>query len=203
MEKKWLLVLSSQLFFRLTAGDAVGCFTDGECLDSVTVGFTGGVSSSQECHEFCQMTPNCNYFTHYKSDDLCFAFLNCNTFSGTGCNDCVSSEVNCPDLQCDVEGECVGTLINFSTAVEDILACGDQCSVVGQCGWWTFESGSGVCSLYKDCLQIKECGTCVSGEQKCGAGSPPSSSTFLVVNCGFLFIPAIKLQFFSQLVTTC
>ena len=81
--------------------EEIGCYERGECLESVNVGF--GLSDSvQECHKFCQGTTDCNYFTHYSDESLCFMFLDCAEFPGSNCTDCVTAEVTCDNLQCDI-----------------------------------------------------------------------------------------------------
>ena len=136
----------------------IGCYVDGECLNSVSVGFYSS-NGTTSCYDFCKDTPGCNYFTNYPTESLCFAFLDCVNFSPENCADCTSGEVSCPALECDVNSECVGTILGFEF-VASTQVCANTCLNTDNCDWWTFDSSDGLCALYQDCLSTVECTTC-------------------------------------------
>ena len=147
------------------AEKTIGCYVDGECMNSSSVGFNSS-NGTTTCYDFCQDTPDCNYFTNYPSESLCFAFSDCIDFSTENCPDCTSVEADCPPLECDANNECVGTIIGFEIVIST-QACAQTCELTENCGWWTFDSSDSLCNLFEDCLSTTDCNTCTSGERKC------------------------------------
>ena len=76
----------------------VGCFQEGECTDSLYLGYTD-TADAQACLEFCRDTLSCSTFTHYSDSGACFAFNECSYFDSSSCYDCLSGEATCPDLR--------------------------------------------------------------------------------------------------------
>ena len=161
-----LAILSSHIYAQ--EDTRIGCYVDGECVNSVSVGFftSNGTTS---CYDFCQDTTGCNYFTNHPSIDLCFAFLDCVNFSNEECTDCTSGEAICPVLKCDLNSECIGTILGFEI-LNSVGQCAQLCLGTDNCGWWTFDSSDGVCALFQDCLTTTECTSCTSGQRKCYDG---------------------------------
>lgn len=104
--KNFALILGGLTLFTRSAvtQDSIGCFVDGECLDALLVAATV-LGSPSECLEFCRGKPECQYYTHYESQQSCFAFHNCSEVSDDDCDDCVSGDVECENLTCDVSGK--------------------------------------------------------------------------------------------------
>lgn len=143
----------------------IGCYIDGECMNSVSVGFYSSNGTSS-CYDFCQTTNGCNYFTNYLSANLCFAFLDCVLFNGDNCDDCTSGESVCPGLLCAENNECIGTSLGFEI-LNSVGSCSQFCLDSDNCAWWTFDSSNSVCNIYQDCLATRDCSTCTSGQRKC------------------------------------
>ena len=136
-------------------------------------------SSSYECLDHCKGTAGCNYFTQYETDAVCFAFRDCPTFAEGFCSQCISGEVGCSSFQCDLQGQCVGSLVGIETGVGVSRDCAALCRDAGPgCRWWSFDAKTEICGLYSDCEEINSsCGTCTTGEADCegqGPGEPPS-----------------------------
>ena len=71
-------------------GDPIGCYVPAQCLDSDSVGLSNEESAAG-CQEFCSSVPNCNYWTHYNANGVCFALSDCVTLDPE-CQDCVSGK---------------------------------------------------------------------------------------------------------------
>ena len=50
---------------------SIGCYVDGECLQSNFIGVTE-VDGLQECHQFCLQEEGCNFFTFYRDSKVRF-----------------------------------------------------------------------------------------------------------------------------------
>ena len=157
----------------------IGCYVDGECLNSASIGFYASNGTSS-CFDFCQTTAGCNYFTNYIGDSICFAFEDCVDFSNEGCSDCTSGESVCPSLECDQRNECVGSSLGVDV-LNSVESCAQFCLGTENCGWWTYDSSNGVCDLFQDCSATEECTTCTSGQRKCYDGDyqGPSKPEFV------------------------
>ena len=92
------LMLLVSLPALLAQDNEIGCFVEGECVDSLFLDFSE-TEDAQGCLEFCQNSLNCNHFTYYSDSNGCFSFLNCNALSESTCDDCLSGESSCPDLR--------------------------------------------------------------------------------------------------------
>lgn len=82
----------------------IGCFVDGECLDSISIGLTQQ-NTPNECLESCQETKTCHQFTFYADTSMCILFTDCVTLSDANCADCVSGDVTCEALVCNEPGK--------------------------------------------------------------------------------------------------
>ena len=71
-----------------TRDTEIGCLVLGQCHDNYNVGISEQLTA-QGCLDYCNATLECNYFTHYSSDNVCFALNTCGTFV-EDCTDCVS-----------------------------------------------------------------------------------------------------------------
>ena len=70
-----------------------------------------------------EATTDCLWFTAYDSDDVCGLFKDCEEVNAASCPQCVSGEVACSALQCDLPGQCEGTLIHLVTSVNSHKGC--------------------------------------------------------------------------------
>ena len=68
------------------------------------VGITN-LESPQECLSYCRGTTDCEFFTHFSTDNACFAFINCVEFNNNDCDDCISGDKECADITCDSVGK--------------------------------------------------------------------------------------------------
>ena len=73
-------------------GSEIGCFVPLECTESVAVGLSVQ-DSPKDCFGFCQEVADCNFFTHYDTDNTCIAYANCNQVN-ENCTDCISGNSN-------------------------------------------------------------------------------------------------------------
>ena len=69
------------------------------------VGVGAGFGSPAECLVQCRDTVDCQYFTYYERDGVCFSFINCKNFTSALCQDCISGDVECSDVECNLAGE--------------------------------------------------------------------------------------------------
>ena len=92
MKRSLLLFLAGLFLCSESSGDSIGCYQDGECVNSNTVGISR-TDTSGECLAYCQETEACQYFTFYANDDVCLAQSDCEVFNADGCDDCISGDV--------------------------------------------------------------------------------------------------------------
>ena len=114
------LLFTAAQFLPQSGGASVpiGCYVDGECADSTSLGVAAS-NTTQDCYAICANTASCNAFTQYNEDQLCLTFEECATFSADTCTECVSGDLEgCDPLQCHVEGKCSG---NATTVHSDFF----------------------------------------------------------------------------------
>ncbi len=79
------------------------------------------------------------------------------------------------ELQCFVQGQCTGVLLEGSTVSTSEL-CLEACQDNDDCQWFTFDSSSSSCYLLETCpLLDEDCATCVSGHRLCSGGTEPTT----------------------------
>ena len=173
----WALTLTALLALNsgASAESDIGCFVAGECLNSLYIGIAVR-ETDVDCLHFCKDTAGCQYWTHYDSDQACFAFVECKDLSVSTCSaegDCVSGDVECEDAQCDLAGQCDGGLVRFETTpTRD--SCLQLCKDEPACAWYTFDSSNNFCTLSSNCAFLDaNCVTCVAGEKDCDLGTGP------------------------------
>ena len=159
-----LLLLLLAIPALTSAQGDVGCFVPGECTESFFTDIEED-SNPVDCLNFCKETHDCGYFTHYSDTSFCFALTNCAQFSNTTCSVCVSGEVAC-DLPCCLSGRCDGLLVSF-LVTSSANECLDACKAETRCGYFSFDSSDGLCTLTRDCPHIDECPVCVYGKREC------------------------------------
>lgn len=157
------LALLPILIYSTSAQDTIGCLVPGECQQSLYIGIAVA-SNPAECLDFCQETPDCNYFTHYSDEGGCFAWSYCQQFSSDACTDCVSGDAIC--RVCSEQGRCDGIEIDFSSQTSEV-ACLDKCAQLDGCGWYSYDSSNSFCILTTDCEIIENCSTCSYGQKEC------------------------------------
>jgi hypothetical protein len=70
------------------------CFQNGECRDSFHIG--GKPASNQyKCLEFCNLEPDCAWFTYFPSTNYCELLQTCTTLDIEACGDCVTGQKDC------------------------------------------------------------------------------------------------------------
>ena len=87
------------------------------------------------------------------------------------CDDCYTSESGCPvgDL-CNIPGRVIGHQIDFDIAVNS-EECVRQCQSVENCTFYTFDSSSNLCFLFRDASSFDtSCKSCTSGQSSCSGG---------------------------------
>ena len=55
----------------------------------------------------------CQYWTFYENEGACFSFVSCSNLDPTECDGCISGDVDCQEKQCDLQGQCDGSLVKF------------------------------------------------------------------------------------------
>lgn len=55
----------------------------------------------------------CQYWTYYENEGACFSFVSCSNLDPTDCDGCISGDVECQERQCDLQGQCDGSLVKF------------------------------------------------------------------------------------------
>merc|ERR1712117_750216 len=70
--------------------------------------------------------------------------------------------------ECDVGGECVGTLLGFASTAS-ITECLVQCKETANCTWFTHNGPDSFCAVYETCESVDAtaCPECISGERSC------------------------------------
>ena len=66
--------------------------------------------------------------------------------------------------QCDVAGECSGTLLGFSST-NSTAECLVECKANSDCAWFTHNEQDSFCAIYETCDSIDSsvCPECISG----------------------------------------
>ena len=88
----------------------IGCFVDGECLDSIAVGVSQQETADQ-CLSDCKEAETCHQFTFYRDDSVCVLFNDCSQLSDLNCDDCISGDASCDSIYCNEPGTEVANLI--------------------------------------------------------------------------------------------
>ncbi len=71
------------------------------------------------------------------------------------------------DLQCWIEGNCQGILIDEGTTT-DGNSCLHHCKANDDCLWFTFNPADDSCLLLENCQVIDDnCINCLSGQRQC------------------------------------
>ena len=181
-------IVSALLFLRTSAQSYFDCFQPGECIQSPYLQLTSA-KSPEECLATCavslishflmrvyfrcfssQNITDCRYFTHYASDDTCYCWYDCVRASYDSCADCVSGKDDCFNVTagCGYNGVYAGEEVDVSDQ-EDVLACANHCAVFSGCGYYTFDTDKGECTLTADRGEVVGCNACYRGEKICGS----------------------------------
>lgn len=98
-----LIVLFMVTLIGPSWGANIGCFVDGECLDSISVGVSQRETPNQ-CLTDCKEAETCHQFTFFRDDSVCVLFNDCTQLSDANCEDCVSGDATCDSLVCNEPG---------------------------------------------------------------------------------------------------
>ena len=63
------LLVSIFISIPVRGQDSIGCYVDGECLQSNFIGVTE-VDGLEECRQFCLDREGCIYFTYYRDSKV-------------------------------------------------------------------------------------------------------------------------------------
>lgn len=163
--------------------DYVSCAITGDNL----VGLVDGVSSAEECRQFCEETPDsCEFYSYfgpasYPFDDACLLFSNCTTLEQ--CTDCLTEDVECYFCAAAIEGHVGDNLIEIWDDVEDEALCEERCRSTSGCNFYTYHRSNSTlftdtCFLLTDLEQpVLPC-----DGNTCSSGSPDCKSTL----CSFV-----------------
>ena len=149
------------------------CYTPGQCTGGAFLAESQQVSYN-DCLDFCDATPGCNWITHIAGQQVCLAFGSCPSIT-EDCEGCFSGESTCPDSEpiCNVQGQCNGPFIAF-LETESSDACLQGCKDADGCEWYNFDMATGFCILTGPCSEIDEtCGSCLTGQVSCDVNSVP------------------------------
>ncbi len=84
------------------------------------------------------------------------------------------------DLECWIQGNCQGILIDEVTAA-DSNACLDFCMANDECLWFTYNPDNQECVLLEDCQEVDlDCTNCLSGQRQCSAQKDGKLELFYV-----------------------
>ena len=148
------------------AQNDIGCFRQGECLNSLSSN-SGKVASAEACLRYCQSLDNCQHWVFYESTKVCTPFLSCSFFSEDTCTDCLAGDVGCDELSCFREGRCAGNILGTDNDVSSWDECNQLCLGDPLCNWFTYDSELLTCVRDSNCLTINECESCVSSQKFC------------------------------------
>ena len=103
-----------------------------------------------------------------------FRFYDCPELTVDTCKHCISGDSSC---YCNVQGRCQGAFVD-ADADED---CAQRCYQYKDCEFWTFDSLTGICTMYQSCPEVDmSCESCISGAASCYEGKkPPRESIYL------------------------
>ena len=130
-----------------------------------------------ECRDFCEADPDCEYFTWFEESpdpDSCLLYADCDEYNPNGCTEHEHAECWTGAPNCDIcfeKGFCDnGVFINVGNE-NSAQECLEWCRSEVGCKWFSWDGeNNGFCLLTGDCPDMSPVCTnadCIYGQKEC------------------------------------